>query len=860
MENQFELAKRETQKQRHAVTRAEAARESEVGSLKKLLCETRDGNLSAVSKLESRCAEAEAQSKSLELTVSDVQLQLQDSVARLISLQKVMVQGPSMQMLLKTSLEKDQADEVVEGLGAFTEVVSDFAGKFNSVKPKDTHAMLKEAVTEKAKKKLEAAAASGKESPQEGQLDTAEKDPEKKEVKLPSMKAFNRAGNKKDTISRWTQVEVGDVEEEEEEEEEEDEEVEVIPPPPPPVIAAVAPPPPLTPLAAISAVDERMDEKSSAQSTSVVETEMSLSAGATLGASMPRSTPGTTPSHAALGAKPDGLPVPSSDTTSSLGQPSLVPSNNPSTLGDVSPSSQSNKRVIITLDDEMEDSLPGNTRGASPSNRKPSKKMSKTGGTSKRPKGTVGDENASSKGSSLKKRGSTSIKRSDTALIKFDNTSNFSEDPGGASTSLRQSRSQVIAMREVVMDNTDQDFKMQQLEQAMVDQGREKKEEGSRLQDQLLSVTAKADDLEVERAALQEANYKLTVQVKDLDKTLTQERKNLLSANDRFQKIFLDGARLQEQADQDQSALREDLKAAQEKAGDLQKDLTAALRSDERVYLCNRERLLLENVERVMRCLSSAQNSTVCQVCLDPFVHPITLFPCGHVICEYCFYSSNVDRNIEIMPAARHMIQQRDALVEMARIQDTREKHLSTKGSPNSSTRGPQDSSVSFSGQGLAVTATFTAQMQAAKRVKMLTTSVVRVHAGRPMWCDECQKQHVTSFLPSRRIDEVCEKISYVMGIANEVKYLSTARLVEVQSTLSSVDTLNKVTENFKSKTVDGRPISDEDGQEAVGVEPVMDFCVGDTSGQKVASTEQPGGILSPIAFGSSSSDDGEDE
>jgi hypothetical protein len=105
------------------------------------------------------------------------------------------------------------------------------------------------------------------------------------------------------------------------------------------------------------------------------------------------------------------------------------------------------------------------------------------------------------------------------------------------------------------------------------------------------------------------------------------------------------------------------------------------------------------------------------------------------------------------------------------------------------------------------------------------------------MWCEECAKVHVVGFVATKRFDEVNEKICYVMAVANEMKVLSIARLVEVQEPL------------VKAQGGKHTPMTLEDAAKVV---------VGDTSGRDEL---QDDSVLEPMVFeSSSSSSDGENE
>ena len=756
IEDKLKMAQDETMKQRQATMRSEAAREAEVASLKKLLQETRDANVVTLHKIENRCVEAEAQNKSLEITINDLQIQLQDSVSRLMSLQKVMTKGPSVQLLLRSTLEPDQADEVAMGLEQLTDVVTDFATKFNELKPKDSHMMLKEASEQATKKAAEIPS-----------LEASVIDPPTKKLSLAgSLKRRRTIAPPVETMSRWTQVESDDVAHQDHNGGNQEAALATTT-----VLAA----PPATPS------ESQEDEGRSTPATSVAEEddqeqrkaeEVSSSQEAQASPPSPRTRH---VEHSRVSPRPEALDVGGPRQDSPAQTPTSrqqSPRSNAKTPKSKKPIP---KPVTPPQSPKASDRSSERQTPSAPLTNESTPQLTSVDSTSKL------SSKASSKRSTKKRESKVNISEPDAM-----EQSVASSAPTVTKSTSRASHTQAstVQFREVHVDDSERDFQHMEMQSQLNGMIRGLREELAKQKEVTESIKKELGEVQAGKDSLYEKVVKLEGVRKDLESKLKLEQKNVLAANEKYQHMFLESARAQEQSDTTITELRDELKATQDKALQLQKDLHAALRSDERLYLCNKERILIENAERVIRCLTSAQSSTVCSRCLDSLVHPITLFPCGHVICEACFFASNVEQGIELPSSAQKALEQYEEATQVASIQDARDRR---KAQESLVTKGDATSLEAALTQGQSKPVPSESAIQAAvKRIKMITTAAVRIAGGRQMYCEECGKVHVTSYVQTRRLDEVNEKITYVMSIANEVKHMAVARLVEVQSPLAT--------------------------------------------------------------------------
>jgi hypothetical protein len=71
--------------------------------------------------------------------------------------------------------------------------------------------------------------------------------------------------------------------------------------------------------------------------------------------------------------------------------------------------------------------------------------------------------------------------------------------------------------------------------------------------------------------------------------------------------------------------------------------------ADARAKLRRKERLFCEGVERMLRCMRSMHSTSACSVCLEPLRDPIVLVPCGHVACSACFRRLNEEHGLRIV-------------------------------------------------------------------------------------------------------------------------------------------------------------------------------------------------------------------
>ena len=76
---------------------------------------------------------------------------------------------------------------------------------------------------------------------------------------------------------------------------------------------------------------------------------------------------------------------------------------------------------------------------------------------------------------------------------------------------------------------------------------------------------------------------------------------------------------------------------------DLRAKIAKLQESEAREAMLRKERQFVELCERAIRAMVSAEATASCPNCLTRLTNPVTLFPCGHNFCEVCFFEMQED-------------------------------------------------------------------------------------------------------------------------------------------------------------------------------------------------------------------------
>ena len=237
---------------------------------------------------------------------------------------------------------------------------------------------------------------------------------------------------------------------------------------------------------------------------------------------------------------------------------------------------------------------------------------------------------------------------------------------------------------------------------------------------------------------------------------------------------------------EDEAALKDEQQAKEAKA--LHQDIIQLRQenqklslSDARARMRAKEKVYAEGTERLLRCLLSMQSTAACPFCLEVFVDPIVLIPCGHVLCSRCFRECNETRGLLVVGDANNLVFGPTTCVTAVNASNQAPKvHMAT---PQQSAVGEHSMTV------LAQPAMSDANRHLMQRLRTATavgalTSPEKMEAiaysaeqalSKPSkatawYCEECAAHNVVRIAPCHRIHELIENVHYVHRTAQNIR------------------------------------------------------------------------------------------
>ena len=322
-----------------------------------------------------------------------------------------------------------------------------------------------------------------------------------------------------------------------------------------------------------------------------------------------------------------------------------------------------------------------------------------------------------------------------------------------------------------------------------IEQLSESRQTCTQLKERLIEATRKLEETqaslskrEEEAAAFQLRFDRKEREVNDVRLKLEAEKASGEKISLRYQQSFLETARLHEEYADLKGKSEEETRQLQNVIADLQSQVTHLSLGEQRMHLRNRERMLCEVAERFVRGVGSASTAVTCHVCLEPLLHPLTLFPCGHILCEQCFLVSNEQRGLNLPREAEA------GLAAMRKVENETQRHaslavaqLSPSSKPLSSgVNAVQLAEVAFKARVRSMKPITQGPMRSARQSGMNCVSTpTEGGSNHVMYCAECDRCTVTHYTNSSRVEEVVEKLIFSGKEAVDIKQLIISSCVQ---------------------------------------------------------------------------------
>ena len=223
----------------------------------------------------------------------------------------------------------------------------------------------------------------------------------------------------------------------------------------------------------------------------------------------------------------------------------------------------------------------------------------------------------------------------------------------------------------------------------------------------------------------------------------------------------------------------------------LRKEVQRLSTSALRTLLTNKEKTLMEALERASSCAVSCNSTASCFYCLDICTNPVVLVPCGHVLCEECFRECNKIRGVAVDLAIPLLMANHNNNVAQSHPSH---HYVPGRGQPNLS--GPVvglDQSPASATRPIftafldpppsADTAYLNRKLQdPASRAHLTVDSFAVValtsnHSPKQIrtvncYCEECQFFTVTAAVRVTRFVEIVDKVRFVVDTLQDVRHV----------------------------------------------------------------------------------------
>jgi hypothetical protein len=282
------------------------------------------------------------------------------------------------------------------------------------------------------------------------------------------------------------------------------------------------------------------------------------------------------------------------------------------------------------------------------------------------------------------------------------------------------------------------------------------------LQQQVDREKRSSSDLERRLDEQGKAHSKDAEKIASLSKQLDQERSKVEKMSQRISTLLSDITDCQENIQQVKDERDQLQDSLMQRIETLERTIEKYKKADERSAMINKERQFLEVCERAIRCLMSAEATSSCNLCLSRLSNPVSITPCGHVCCEQCFLLHQAEHNISLPSDAYDALQTiyvyRQALVDFHEATERAQADFLAGliPLPPDAKRPPRPPN------GYLTKSTFT---------KALTGCAFR--------CPECDKNIGNGYCHQYRFEELCSRLEYVSSVVGELQQMGKARYAE---------------------------------------------------------------------------------
>jgi hypothetical protein len=259
------------------------------------------------------------------------------------------------------------------------------------------------------------------------------------------------------------------------------------------------------------------------------------------------------------------------------------------------------------------------------------------------------------------------------------------------------------------------------------------------------------------------------------------EKEAMAGHNERVSRIMAELRKMEEERGFKEDQHNSEVKALHKDIIQLRSENQKLSLSDARTKLRAKERLYMEGAERMLRCMLSLQATAACPVCLDVVRDPIVLVPCGHVMCSKCFRTSNAEKGLTVLGASDSLAFGPTTCTGSAALPTTASTPSVFSGSHRRSTvnstavlASPQMTDASRHLNQRLRNATAIGQLTSPERLEALAYHATQ-SLGKPTkvtawYCEECSLFTVERIVPSHPLREVLDNVSFLQKNIDEIR------------------------------------------------------------------------------------------